>query len=218
VTDWTAGLGLLLANKGTTSTCVAWRGSPAVDVTWATSELYPRIREWRVTEGVETLSDHFYRFMEVVPEDADKNNNRHARGGARLSGPSPPPRWRPKEKDREMLRVAAIVSAWSWVARETTRLGSVDEEAETLQGYMIMESRRLLVDVGDRGVAGELRADSQKIPEGRRRMRDEEEISRCYGVYREARRTLQREIKIAKARSWKELMEAVESDPWGRPY
>jgi hypothetical protein len=49
-------------------------------------------------------------------------------------------------------------------------------------------------------------------------MRDEEEISRCYGVYREARRTLQREIKIAKARSWKELMEAVESDPWGRPY
>jgi hypothetical protein len=52
----------------------------------------------------------------------------------------------------------------------------------------------------------------------RRRMRDEEEISRCYGIYREARRTLQREIKIAKARSWKELIEAVESDPWGRPY
>jgi hypothetical protein len=37
----------------------------------------------------------------------------------------------------------------------------------------------------------------------RRRMRDEEEISRCYGVYREARRTLQRGNKIAKARSWK---------------
>jgi hypothetical protein len=52
----------------------------------------------------------------------------------------------------------------------------------------------------------------------RRRTRDEEEISRCYGVCREARRTLQREIKIAKARSWKELIEAVESDPCGRPY
>jgi hypothetical protein len=68
------------------------------------------------------------------------------------------------------------------------------------------------VDAGDHGVVGELSA------RRRRRTRDEEEISRCYGVYREARRTLQREIKIAKARSWKQLIEAVESDPWGRPY
>jgi capsid protein len=29
---------------------------------------------------------------------------------------------------------------------------------------------------------------------------------------------LQREIKMAKDRSWNELIEAVESDPWGRPY
>jgi hypothetical protein len=29
---------------------------------------------------------------------------------------------------------------------------------------------------------------------------------------------LQREIKAAKDRSWKELIEAVESDPRGRPY
>jgi hypothetical protein len=45
LTDWAAGLGLLLANKGTASTCVAWRGSSVFDVTWATSELYPRIRD-----------------------------------------------------------------------------------------------------------------------------------------------------------------------------
>jgi endonuclease/exonuclease/phosphatase family metal-dependent hydrolase len=70
-TDWAAGLGLLLANKGTASTCVAWRGSSVVDVTWATSELHPRIRDWRVAEGVETLSDHLYILMEMVPEDAD---------------------------------------------------------------------------------------------------------------------------------------------------
>jgi hypothetical protein len=85
LTNWAAGLGLLLANKGTAS--VAWRGSSVVDVTWATSELYPRIRDWRVAEGVEILSDHLYIFMEVVPEDADKSNNRDARGGASRSGP-----------------------------------------------------------------------------------------------------------------------------------
>jgi hypothetical protein len=69
-----------------------------------------------VAEGVETLSDHHYIFMEVVPEDVDKNNNRVARGGASRSGPSPPPRWSLKERDRKMLRAAAIVSAWSWDA------------------------------------------------------------------------------------------------------
>jgi hypothetical protein len=45
------GLGLLLANKGTASTCVARRGSSVVDVTWATSELYQRIRDWRVADS-----------------------------------------------------------------------------------------------------------------------------------------------------------------------
>jgi hypothetical protein len=52
----------------------------------------------------------------------------------------------------------------------------------------------------------------------RRQTRGEEEISRTYEAYKEAKRTLQREIKIAKARSWTELIESVESDPWGRPY
>lgn len=52
----------------------------------------------------------------------------------------------------------------------------------------------------------------------RRRIRDEAEITRYYEAYRETRRTLQREIKIVKARSWTEMVESVESDPQGRPY
>jgi hypothetical protein len=214
---------------------VAWRESSVVDITWATSELYPKIRDWRVAEGVETLSVHFYIVMEVVSEDVDKNNNRVARGGASRSGPSQPPRRRLKERDTELLRAAAIVSAWSWDARGTTSLGSVDEEAEILQRYMSAACDASMSRSVPGG--GRNRCVSWWTPEiaelwascvqarrrflrarRRRRMRDEEEISRCYGFYREARRTLQRENKIAKARSWKELIEAVESDPWGRPY
>jgi hypothetical protein len=52
----------------------------------------------------------------------------------------------------------------------------------------------------------------------RRWTRNAEEVSRTYEAYRGARKTLQREIKAAKDRSWKELIEAVESDPLGRPY
>jgi hypothetical protein len=52
----------------------------------------------------------------------------------------------------------------------------------------------------------------------RRWKRNAEEISRTYAAYRGARKVLQREIKMAKDQSWKELIEAVESDPWRRPY
>jgi hypothetical protein len=97
-------------------------------------------------------------------------------------------------------------------------LGSVDEEVEILQGYMIAACDASIsrsVPGGERNrcvywwmpeIAG-LRASCVRARGRfqracrRRKMRDEEEISRCYGVYREARRTLQREIKIAKARS-----------------
>ena len=50
-----------------------------------------------------------------------------------------------KERDKDMLRAAVTVSAWSWDARgdnistpptTTTTLGSIDEEADELHGYM----------------------------------------------------------------------------------
>ncbi|XP_033362398.1 uncharacterized protein LOC117240485, partial [Bombus vosnesenskii] len=235
LTDWAAGLGLLLANRGSASTCVAWRGSSVVDITWATPELLRRIRDWRVAEGVETLSDHLYILMEVTPgTEEDDAGRRRRRPGENRRRP-PPPRWRLKEMDKEMLRAATIVSAWSWDARRTAEQGGIDEEAGELRRYMTAAcdaSMPRSVPGGgrDRGTywwtpeIAEMREDCVRarrrfLRARRRRLtRDEEEISRRYEEYREARRTLQREIKAAKSRCWTELIEEVESDPWGRPY
>lgn len=52
-----------------------------VAVTWATSEVYRRIYNWRVAEGVQTLSDHLYILMEVALEITS----------AARSEPFPPP-------------------------------------------------------------------------------------------------------------------------------
>ena len=145
----------------------------------------------------------------------------------------PPPRWRLKERDREMLQAAVSVSAWSWDARRTS--GSVDEEAKSLRRDMsaacdVLMPRSVPGYTRDQCVywwtpeIAETRARCvrarRRLQKARRRRwtRDEEEISRYYEAYREIRRTLQREIKTAKARSWTELIESVESDPWGRPY
>jgi hypothetical protein len=55
----------------------------------------------------------------------------------------------------------------------------------------------------ERTVRAHSHADGRRFSRARRRRqtRDEEEISRTYEAYREAKRTLQRKIKIAKARS-----------------
>jgi hypothetical protein len=125
LSDWAAGLGLLLTNRGSTNTCVAWRESFVVDVTWTTASLHRRMRNWRVAEEVEILSDHLYIMIEQTSEIASTGRDRRNTRGPSRSRPPPTPRWR---------------------------------------------------------------------------------------------RALQQEIQNAKARSWMELVESVESDPWGRPY
>jgi hypothetical protein len=52
----------------------------------------------------------------------------------------------------------------------------------------------------------------------RRQLRNKGGISHCYEAYREMRCSLQREIKIVKARARLGLVEAVKSDPYGSPY
>lgn len=56
--EWTAGRDLRLANCGNVPTCVRPQGSSCVDLTWASADLIGRLIEWKVLEGVETLSDH----------------------------------------------------------------------------------------------------------------------------------------------------------------
>jgi hypothetical protein len=101
-----------------------------VDVTWATSQLYQKIHDWRVAEDVETLSDHLYILMEVA---LGVTNDTRRRGMTRTCLP---PRWRLKGRNKEMLRAAAIVSAWIWDARSETMLRSIDKEAEDLHRFV----------------------------------------------------------------------------------
>nr|XP_012220339.1 PREDICTED: uncharacterized protein LOC105671055 [Linepithema humile] len=59
VRDWAAGLGLLLQNRGSVSTCVHPRGESIVDLTWAFLRAAHLVRTWGMADR-ESLSDHFY--------------------------------------------------------------------------------------------------------------------------------------------------------------
>ena len=65
VQDWAAALDLRLMNRGSTSTCVGWRGESIVDLTWTSPAASRRVSRWGVSTE-ETLSDYLYILMEVA--------------------------------------------------------------------------------------------------------------------------------------------------------
>jgi hypothetical protein len=150
--------------------------------------------------------------LALYGDKADARRIRTKRTGTR------PPRWRLKDRNKETLRAATTISAWSWDALDTTVRRSVNEEAEKLRAaiYAACDAAmpRTSTNKGfDRPVywwnldTAELRG---RCSQARRRFaraqrrrwpRNEEEISHTYRRYREARRALQWEIKNAKIRS-----------------
>ncbi|XP_039761464.1 uncharacterized protein LOC120634755 [Pararge aegeria] len=62
---WATHLGLSLLNRGTAHTCVRAQGGYIVDLSFASPSVADRVANWRVEDGVETLSDHNYVRFEV---------------------------------------------------------------------------------------------------------------------------------------------------------
>ncbi|XP_033360707.1 uncharacterized protein LOC117239317 [Bombus vosnesenskii] len=197
VQDWAAALDLRLMNRGSSSTCVAWRGESIVDFIWANPAASRRVSGWGVSPEL-TLSFHLYIFMEAAVGGVMGDRSLGARGLI-----SPPerrrrfPRWAVTRRHEDFMAAAAIAVAWLEKSR-------ADEDAEA--------------------GATRLRRDMHAIcdscmPRSRRRRRvDEDTVARLYEAYSEARRLLQRAIKEAKRRAWGELLASLDSDPWGRPY
>ena len=67
VVEWAAELDLRLLNEGSKSTCVRWQGESIVDLTWASPSAARRVKNWRVAEELESLSDHRYIIIRLLP-------------------------------------------------------------------------------------------------------------------------------------------------------
>ena len=191
-----------------------------VDVTFTTPALAARISDWRV-DLTESLSDHRYIRFNVREVTALRP--------APSSMPSPFPRWALSRLDKCLAREAAFLQDWSCPA--------VDDDVDTAAAQL----RKSLTEVCDFSMPRSRRPDPRHAVywwsveiEGlraacrtarkayqrcrRRRRRDEGEETRLYDAYREARRVLKRAIGEAKDRARSEMLEGLNSDPWGRPF
>ncbi|XP_067215675.1 uncharacterized protein [Linepithema humile] len=217
VLDWAAGLGLLLLNRGSNSTCVHSRGEPIVDLTWASPRAADLVRTWRVADR-ESFSDHLCIEMVLTATPWEVLARRH-----RQRGENPPRRWALAKLDQDKLMAAALVEAWSDppdlvdTGAETEEIGDMAERMcdmamprskpaprrATYWWNEEIEDLRRNVNVARRGL---LRA--------RRRVGGEDKsTAEARGEYLAARCSLRTTIGRAKAKAWEELLAELDRDP-----
>jgi hypothetical protein len=114
VQDWAAALDLQLINRGSSNTCVAWRGESIVDFTWANPAASGRVSGWEVlAEG--KLSDQLYIAMDVTVGGAGGDRSF---GSCGLEGSSVRRRrsflrWVATHRDEDLTTAAAMAVAWA---------------------------------------------------------------------------------------------------------
>lgn len=217
VIDWANALGLHCVNQGAESTCVRPQGESVVDLTWASPQAARLVKGWRVLADVESLSDHVHIEMELLSPTGPQ--------AGRSS--SIPKRWSLAKLDGDMLAAALIASSWP-SEREDIEL---KQECE-----FIMSSITNACDIGmprsrprPRKATywwseelGELRRTAIRMRRGwlrsRRRQDPPDREDAARRAYKDAKYTLCSAISKAKAKSWADLLQTLDRDPWGLGY
>lgn len=219
--EWATMSGLLVLNQGSVNTCVRRNGGSIVDVSFAAPPVARRVQNWRVLEGVETLSDHLYVRFDVSASAATPRLTRYNPRS---------PRWVLRSMDREALVEASIVQAWLsppegpvdveeeavWFRDAMTRVcdaGMPRAKPRPPKRQVYWWSQEIH-DLRRRCVAARRRYTRQR----RRRRREEEVEGQLYATYRGCVKSLQLAISNAKTQARSELLETLNYDPWGRPY
>ncbi|XP_051163763.1 uncharacterized protein LOC127283122 [Leptopilina boulardi] len=205
----------LVVNLGTTWTFRRDAIGSIIDLTIASSKIFSRISDRRVSEEY-TASDHQYIEFSVSVGDT--------RGGRRQEAPSrKSPSWNTKKLDKEKfgqsLLEARLIQELGWVRRPN----SLDGEVRAVRNIIVtacdasMPRRN-----GTFPKKRSLHWWSERLASLRKAcFRARRTYTRSKGdpllkeAFKEAKKNLSKEIRASRRRSWKDLIEDVEKDPWG---
>ena len=198
-------LELSILNSGTTPTFVRDGKSSVIDVTFVSESLAPRVTMWSVSD-LYTHSDH----MAIIFEIATKK-----------------------------IRLRAPASNWNYRSFDRDSFLAIMEGNKKLSGNAEDKASQLMTLIADACDASMSRNSGRthrppvywwndEIAEKRRiclssrrkaqRARGRPNWEALKQQHAIAKRDLVRAIKISKRQGWKELVDDVDNDPWGRPY
>ncbi|XP_071580372.1 uncharacterized protein [Temnothorax nylanderi] len=220
---WATGFGLCTLNTGSVQTYVRHRGGFHRGHHVGES---PRRATHQWVEGGrggrDALGSSLYRdlyILSVIPPEVLAR---------RREAESSFPRWALRKLDRDMFRAAVQTSLWvEDISLDI--LADVDEAANWIGDVMTAACDAGMPRSKLRPRAAywwteeiaELRRSSVYARRAwlrARRSRWPCRLEEAGEGYRSARRALSKTIKVAKDRSWNKLLQALDKDPWGRPY
>lgn len=218
--DWITQHKLVILNMGTIPTCSRSTGESVIDISLCTANMTTRVREWKVYEDLETLSDH--RYILIKPSKTGRVRlgiNKKKEGY---------PRWNLREIDEDLFGAALIAETWNEkreyasAERASTHIWKILRNAADTAMPRVRNNR------ANRKSAywwtqeiSEARKKCVRIRRQLKRKRptaSEEDLSKLRIDLKSARIELRNLIHASKSRSWNEMMESIKTDPWGRPF
>lgn len=222
VCEWAAEHDLRLANSGNDPTCVRPQGWSIRNLTWTTADIGSYIHGWKVLNNIESLSDHQYIAMSVGQSTIQGGATRVKKDRFRH------PRWNWAKMDEEMF-YAAI----DWNVADPLEEGvSAEHMAKWMKRVIHNASDAATTRVKGKPARRQFYWWKSEIEALRRislstqrawsrakvRRDPEEHTNQLWREHKLARRKLRLEINKAKQTAWQELLDTIESDPWGMPY
>ncbi|XP_011633758.1 uncharacterized protein LOC105424945 [Pogonomyrmex barbatus] len=206
-------MGLCCLNRGSASTCIRWQRESVIDVIFASPPAAGLVMGWRVTQELETGSDHLYIVVGIraAPPEVLARQKRHQRTLRR---------WALTKIEEDALRAAVLAGTWPG----QTRVG-IDDEADWIGDIMerACDASMPRSRPHPRRVAywwtDEI-ADLRRLAVRRRRKftrarnrGNPVRTGEAYEAFRVARASLKAAIRAAKAGAWEELVSSLDRDP-----
>jgi len=218
--DWMSGLDFTLLNRDRTPTTFHPRGVSSVDTSWANRGALRRLRDWSVITRAEVFSDHWPIVIGLRGDTGEVR--RRERVAARL------PRWSVAQLDREKLESIALAATWAPVSSSASANQCANRIKEILYDVCddVMPRSSMVERVTQpiywwNSEIAELRKrciSARRTLWRRRNRASLEVVMDLRANMRGLRKDLRKAIRNAKMRAWRELLQSLEADPWGRPY
>ncbi|CAD6216895.1 GSCOCG00012895001-RA-CDS, partial [Cotesia congregata] len=202
-------LDVVLLNSSDTPTYTKGDASSIVDLTFVSSSLARGNLNWKVLD-IYTASDHNAILWEI-------SNDQDTR---RTSGLPNHIRWRVKSFDAGTLTTAldnGPITAGCAEDQTKELMKRVTEACDASMPRKRGINRRPVVHWWNDHISVLRKECLRKRRKSQRGFR-RPNFAELVAEYKKARRELNKAIKDSKRRCWKELVEEMEKDPWGKPY
>jgi len=228
------GLDLVAVNRGEGPTFHGRGRGSVIDVTFASEAAAPGVNGWTVRTEVENASDHHYVTFSCGPGRAPVTRSVHDPANV-SDAPARHPGWHMAALDAVAFGACLDLAEWVDSSRPPENDPVADpsnEEADKLvrhvTGACDLSLRRCCPGADRRPPVywwsqeiAEARAACVRARRVKTRCRARGDLgatSAAEGDLRTARSTLKRLIRAAKGKCWDEMIQSVDSDPWGKPY